>query len=324
MSEECDRLERAKAELKEYRDALEMRRLRGIGTTADIVRRDALDTVLSALEAAEDEARRWYLADGSFEELDPAQVIERRKAAAKELADVAALRAEVERLRKGEAEAMALVMNHEGAIARLTRERDESRAREARLEMALRGQATRLLPDGGVCYCDIQRSDECRNEPPCVEARAALASGESREGETCWLIEAPAGAWGWQSVHWWCGQQEGGAEWTADATIAVRFLRREDAEAVLNFLTDQLIEVGGGVRVTEHVFLRRALASGESREEATIKESLIVHPFTPCLLEGIEPGHNFTCGLLCTVCGLPEDKHPASAGPAEEPGRETR
>lgn len=198
-----------------------------------------------------------------------------------------------------------------GALGRAIRMLRESRAREARLEMALRGQATRLLPDGGVCYCDIQRSDECRNEPPCVEARAALASGESREGETCWLIEAPAGAWGWQSVHWWCGQQEGGAEWTADATIAVRFLRREDAEAVLNFLTDQLIEVGGGVRVTEHVFLRRALASGESREEATIKESLIVHPFTPCR-------------LLCTVCGLPEDKHPASAGPAEEPGRETR
>lgn len=78
---------------------------------------------------------------------------------------------------------------------------------------------------------------------------------EARMRVTCWLIEAPAGAWGWQSVHWWCGQQEAGAEWTDDATIAVRFVRREDAEAVLNFLKDQLIEVGGGARVVEHVWI---------------------------------------------------------------------
>jgi hypothetical protein len=33
------------------------------------------------------------------------------------------------------------------------------------------------------------------------------------------------------------------------------------------------------------------------------------HDFTPCLRDG-EPGHNFTCALLCTECGLPREKHP--------------
>ncbi len=33
------------------------------------------------------------------------------------------------------------------------------------------------------------------------------------------------------------------------------------------------------------------------------------HSFEPCLHDG-EPGHNFTCALLCIHCGLPEEKHP--------------
>lgn len=42
---------------------------------------------------------------------------------------------------------------------------------------------------------------------------------------------------------------------------------------------------------------------------ATIKESLMVHPFQPCPLDESTPGHNFTCALLCGVCGLPREKH---------------
>lgn len=261
MSDERDRLEQAKATAQKAAAArvkeLEAKHESAGAALYAGLCRAAIERILAGPEKWVDQPHDIMLRLESY--------IRRAEALEAAEAENAALRAEVERLK-------ATVLKQDEALRRghdrdviVTRERDESRARAARLEMALRGQATRLLPDGGVCYCDIQRSDECRNEPPCVEARAALASGESREGETCWLIEAPAGAWGWQSVHWWCGQQEGGAEWTADATIAVRFLRREDAEAVLNFLTDQLIEVGGGVRVTEHVFLRRALASGESR-----------------------------------------------------------
>jgi hypothetical protein len=45
--------------------------------------------LLSEVERLHDEARRWYRADGSFEVLDsPQRVVERRKAAAKELADL--------------------------------------------------------------------------------------------------------------------------------------------------------------------------------------------------------------------------------------------
>jgi hypothetical protein len=32
--------------------------------------------------------------------------------------------------------------------------------------------------------------------------------------------------------------------------------------------------------------------------------------FTPCLLgDGSDPEHNFTCALLCTVCGRNEEAH---------------
>jgi len=60
--------------------------------------RDAENKRSEAAEAklaeAERERRRWYLADGTFEELDPDEVIRRRKAAA---LDLAALREKVRR-----------------------------------------------------------------------------------------------------------------------------------------------------------------------------------------------------------------------------------
>lgn len=40
------------------------------------------------------------------------------------------------------------------------------------------------------------------------------------------------------------------------------------------------------------------------------------HPFEPCLEDENTPGHNFTCALLCLVCGLPREKH-AAARPEE-------
>jgi hypothetical protein len=47
---------------------------------------------------------------------------------------------------------------------------------------------------------------------------------------------------------------------------------------------------------------------------AAEKEEFPPHPFQPCDKDG-EPGHNFTCALLCTICGLPEDRHAAAKDP---------
>jgi len=44
------------------------------------------------------------------------------------------------------------------------------------------------------------------------------------------------------------------------------------------------------------------------------------HSFEPCREadDGDVPGHNFTCALLCVVCGLPRERH-TPANPADDP-----
>jgi len=58
--------------------------------------------------------------------------------------------------------------------------------------------------------------------------------------ESGWLVEIPP----WDGVHYWW---RGGFEWTPDARVAVRFARRQDAQAVAD-------KSHPGAFVTEHTF----------------------------------------------------------------------
>lgn len=62
------------------------RSLKSCGEPTPLERTIAAALAPDAGRALLAESRRWYLADGTFEELDPAEVVARRKAAARELA----------------------------------------------------------------------------------------------------------------------------------------------------------------------------------------------------------------------------------------------
>lgn len=87
-------------------------------------------------------------------------------------------------------------------------------------------------------------------------------AGAAEPEETGWLIESPGSG----QPHWW----PGGYPYTADSLKAVRFARREDAEAVMRYMPD-----GHLLRATEHVWLARPIvgpcAGAAEPEMVTIK-----------------------------------------------------
>jgi hypothetical protein len=74
----------------------------------------------------------------------------------------------------------------------------------------------------------------------------------------------------------------------------------------------RVVEAGGWVLKYDHGPDCKSCQSGRSALAAALAAAQDAspepHPFRPCLREG-EPGHNFTCALLCTICGLPREKH---------------
>src|SRR5512139_1981980 len=72
---------------------------------------------------------------------------------------------------------------------------------------------------------------------------------------------------------------------------------------------------GSPVRLLQESSLRLPLDRGTgTRRRPARGEEPVTHPFQPCPLDESTPGHNFTCALLCTVCGLPAEKHVCEHG----------
>lgn len=126
---------------------------------------------------------------------------------------------------------------------RLTRERDEVRKKLVRCV-----EAASDVAEGACSFKDSRLSYEewQINVGSMERLRAAIAGEAMPRG---WLIESTLSHGG--GPRWWQGKQPGTEEqWTGSHTAAIRFARREDAEACRLTLGDAHVS-----KVTEHVWL---------------------------------------------------------------------
>lgn len=149
----------------------------GCGHTADECRRVRDEEDAARLRA---EARRWYLADGSFEELEPEVVIERRKQAARDLAA----------WKKGVEDANRIAQEHDAARAQA----EEANAtlvaaldvaqHQARLAEGLAAvRQEELLRIGGE-LAELRRA-RSRGTSKCTDPQCPLVHTAHVEGEAC-------------------------------------------------------------------------------------------------------------------------------------------
>lgn len=159
--------------------------------------------------------------------------------------DIHELREENTRLKARLVEMYERIIPEEIAkgLERLTRERDDARTKLARCV-----EAASDVAEGACSFKDSRVSYEewQINVGSMERLRAAIAGEATPRG---WLIESTLSHGG--GPRWWQGKQPGTEEqWTGSHTAAIRFARREDAEACRLTLGDAHVS-----KVTEHVWL---------------------------------------------------------------------
>jgi uncharacterized protein (DUF433 family) len=154
------------------------------------------DAELARLRA---ESRRWYRADGTFEELAPEQVIERRKEAAKKLADCDRIRGELKRIR---VETLEMAARSVCALCRRGVPLDHTQAGDYHFNpdpgpgstwLPCEGRAIRALSPGPDPL--ISSRPDVRGGEPCIAGTRITAAANASLHADGWSIELILGEW---------------------------------------------------------------------------------------------------------------------------------